>query len=261
MEKLKIVSWNVNGVRAVQKKEALKWIDQQEIDILGLQETKCQIDQIPTDLFNKQYKNQVSSQSEIKGRSGTTLYADLDLIRTSTTEHIDILNEGRINEIEFEFDNKQVVLFNVYFPNGQSKEDRLTYKMEFYERFYEYCKKLLNEGKSVILFGDVNTAHTSIDLSKPEKNENVSGFLPMERDWMTKFIELGFIDTFRYVNGDVKNKYTWWSYRYNERQRNIGWRIDYIFVSKDLEKYIKKASILNEVMGSDHCPIILELQK
>ena len=151
------------------------------------------------------------------------------------------------------------MLFNIYFPNGQSGDERLAYKMDFYAKFLAHIKKLVKSGKSVIFCGDVNTAHKPIDLARPKQNENVSGFLPIERAWMDELCEAGFIDTFRLKNGDIKDKYSWWSYRANARGNNVGWRIDYFFVSADLAGLVKDAYILDEVLGSDHAPIALEI--
>jgi len=255
----KFVSWNVNGIRAVDKKEALKWIDEASIDFLGIQETKSMIEQIPTTIFTKEYKNLTGSQSAIKGRSGTCLFSDTDLTFAGNCKDVDILNEGRINEIHFTLNNKDIAMFNVYFPNGQSKEERLVYKMEFYERFLSYIENLKKQGKSIIVCGDVNTAHHEIDLARPKANEKTSGFLPMEREFLDKLLSCGYIDTFRQINQDQEGAYSWWSYRANARNNNVGWRIDYFYVSDDLKDNIKDAYILNEVLGSDHCPIVLEL--
>ncbi|HJE02639.1 MAG TPA: exodeoxyribonuclease III [Aliarcobacter thereius] len=256
----KFISWNVNGIRAVDKKDALKWIDDDNIDILGVQETKSQIDQIPKSIFTKEFNFKLASQSAIKGRSGTALFSDIEPFFESTCQKVDILDEGRINEIHFNIKDKKIAYFNIYFPNGQSNEDRLNYKMEFYDRFLEYCKELRNDGFSIIVCGDVNTAHEPIDLARPKANENTSGFLQMERDWISKFIDEGFLDTFRLINGDLKDKYSWWSYRANARENNVGWRIDYFFVSKDLETFVKDAYIMDDIFGSDHCPVALTME-
>jgi exodeoxyribonuclease-3 len=256
----KLISWNVNGIRAVDKKEALKWVDEDNIDFLGIQETKSMIEQIPATIFNKEYKNLTGSQSAIKGRSGTCLFSDIELSFEGRCEEVDILDEGRINEIHFTLGSKDIAMFNVYFPNGQSKEERLVYKMEFYERFLNYCEDLKSKGKSIIVCGDVNTAHHPIDLARPKANEKTSGFLPMEREWMDKFINAGYIDTFRHINPTKEAMYSWWSYRANARNNNVGWRIDYFYVSDDLKDNIKDAYILKDTLGSDHCPIVLELK-
>ena len=256
MAKTTFISWNVNGIRAVEKKEALKWIDEQQVDFLGLQEIKAEADQIPETIFERDYTIQNINSSVKKGQSGVALYTNKEGIFTDTCPTVDILNEGRINE--YHFDN--IAYFNVYFPNGQRNEERLEYKMAFYERFLEHINALKAEGKSIIVCGDVNTAHTAIDLARPKANEKTSGFLPMEREWMDKLIDNGYIDTFRHVHGiEATERYSWWSYRAGARTRNVGWRIDYFFVSEDLKEKIISADILNHVMGSDHCPVELIL--
>lgn len=259
MKTYKFISWNVNGIRAVDKKEALKWIDEENVDLLGIQETKAQEKQIPKTIFNREYKNCIVSSSIIKGRSGTATYTDLDIIFSGICQEVDILEEGRINEIHFTIADKKIAFFNVYFPNGQSKEERLVYKMEFYNRFLEYCENLKKDGFSIIVCGDVNTAHKEIDIARPKANEKTSGFLPMEREWISKFLNYGYIDTFRLINGDITDKYSWWSYRANARANNVGWRIDYFYVSEDLKDNIKNAFILDNILGSDHCPIGIEI--
>ena len=256
----KFISWNVNGIRAVDKKEALRWVDDANIDILGIQETKAQKEQIPTSIFEKKYKNILVSSCIIKGRSGTALYTDIALSYEGNCRDVDVLDEGRINEAHFSLGDKDIVFFNVYFPNGQSKEERLVYKMEFYDRFLDYCEELKSKGKSIIICGDVNTAHHPIDLARPKANEKISGFLPMERAWIDKFLACGYTDTFRYIHKDKADSYSWWSYRSNARANNVGWRIDYFYVSDDLKDNISDAYILPDVLGSDHCPIALEIK-
>lgn len=256
----KFISWNVNGIRAVDKKEALKWIDNTDVDILGIQETKSQKNQIPNTIFNKEFSFLTASESKIKGRSGTALFSDIKPYFESNCSSVDILDEGRINEIHLKIKNRDIAFFNVYFPNGQSSKERLDYKMEFYDRFLEYCENLKKDNKSIIICGDVNTAHTQIDIARPKANENTSGFLKIERDWITKFLSYGYIDTFRLINQDIKDKYSWWSYRANARANNVGWRIDYFYVSSDLKDFVKDAYILDDIFGSDHCPITLEME-
>lgn len=259
MNKYKFVSWNVNGIRAVDKKEALKWVDEHDIHLLGVQETKSMKTQIPETIFEKNFKNITASESAIKGRSGTALFTDIDITFECTCPTVDILDEGRINEVHFTLGNKDIAFFNVYFPNGQSKEERLVYKMEFYDRFLNHCENLKKQGKSIIICGDVNTAHKEIDLARPKANETTSGFLPMEREWIDKFLSHGYIDTLRHIIGEEPHNYSWWSYRANARANNVGWRIDYFYVSEDLKEHISNAYIMSDIMGSDHCPIALEI--
>ncbi|CAA6807251.1 MAG: Exodeoxyribonuclease III (EC [uncultured Sulfurovum sp.] len=254
MAKTTFISWNVNGIRAVDKKNALKWIDEEKIDFLGLQEIKAEASQIPKTIFERDYKIQHINPSIKKGQSGVALYTNKEGDFNCTCPTVDILNEGRINE--YHFDN--IAYFNVYFPNGQRNEERLEYKMAFYARFLEHINNLRAEGKSIIVCGDVNTAHTTIDLARPKANEKTSGFLPMEREWMDKLLNAGYVDTFRHLHGEEAiERYSWWSYRAGARSRNVGWRIDYFFVSDDLKEKIISADILDQVLGSDHCPVIL----
>jgi exodeoxyribonuclease-3 len=255
MQTLTFISWNVNGIRAVEKKGALKWIDEEAVDFLGLQEIKAEADEIPHSIFEKNYKFQSINASSNKGQSGVALYTDIKG-EASCCAHVDILDEGRINEYHF----GSIAYFNVYFPNGQRDDERLAYKMAFYERFLAHLLELRTQGKSIIVCGDVNTAHHPIDLARPKANEKTSGFLPMERAWQDKLLASGFIDTFRHVHGDVPERYSWWSYRAGARGKNVGWRIDYFYVSDDLKEKIVEADILDHITGSDHCPVKLVLE-
>jgi exodeoxyribonuclease-3 len=259
-QEYKFISWNVNGIRAVDRKEALKWVDEDNIAMLGLQEIKAAQDQIPSSIFDKEFKKLHVSTSAIKGRSGVALFSDIVWDYEDNCPDVDILDEGRINEVHFTLGDKDIAYFNVYFPNGQKDEERLNYKMAFYDRFLEHCEKLRLEGKSIIICGDVNTAHTQIDIARPKANEKTSGFLPMEREWLSKFLSHGYIDTFRHIHGNAPDNYSWWSFRANARANNVGWRIDYFYVSEDLKDNITGASILDQVMGSDHCPVVLQMQ-
>lgn len=254
-DSIEIISWNVNGIRAVATKDALKWIDERQSDILCLQEIKALEEQIPENLFEKKYLERHVNSAEKKGYSGTATFSTLKSDSVSNAKHIDILNEGRIIETHF----NDIVLFNVYFPNGQKDEERLNYKMEFYDRFLEHCEALREEGKSIIICGDVNTAHKEIDLKNPKANSKTSGFLPIEREWIDKLLDHGYIDTFRYVNGDEIDRYSWWSYRANARLKNVGWRIDYFFISEDLAENLEDAFILDYIEGSDHCPVGIKI--
>jgi exodeoxyribonuclease-3 len=248
---IEIISWNVNGIRAVANKEALKWIDERETDILCLQEIKAQQDQIPKNLFAKNFEEVLINSGERKGYSGTATFSTLHSDYNSTCNNIDTLHEGRIVETHY----GDIVLFNIYFPNGQKNEERLAYKMKFYDDFLAYCEQLKDEGKSIIVCGDVNTAHREIDLKNPKANAKTSGFLPIEREWIDKFLDHGYIDTFRYVHGNKEDRYSWWSYRSNARVKNVGWRIDYFFISQDLAENLEDAFILDHITGSDHCPV------
>ncbi len=248
---IEIISWNVNGIRAIANKEALKWVDEREPDILCLQEIKALQEQIPESLYDKKYEETIINSATKKGYSGTLTWSTLQSDYNSICEDIDTLVEGRIVETHYD----DIVLFNVYFPNGQKNEERLAYKMKFYDDFLKYCEKLKENGKSIIICGDVNTAHKEIDLKNPKANSKKSGFLPAERAWIDKLLEYGYIDTFRYVNGDEIDRYSWWSYRSGAREKNVGWRIDYFFISEDLCENLEDAFILDDITGSDHCPV------
>ncbi len=254
-ESIEIISWNVNGIRAVANKEALKWIDERQPDILCLQEIKALPEQIPEDLFETRFSTLSINSADKKGYSGTAVFSQLTPEYTDNRHDIDLAREGRIIEQDY----GDFVLFNVYFPNGQKDEERLALKMKFYDDFLNYCDKLRDEGKSIVICGDVNTAHKEIDLKNPKANSKTSGFLPIEREWMDKLIEHGYIDTFRYVHGDKEEEYSWWSYRSGARAKNVGWRIDYFFISDDLAELLEDAFILQEVTGSDHCPVGIRL--
>lgn len=252
---IEIISWNVNGIRAVANKEALKWIDERDTDILCLQEIKALPEQVPENLFEKEFLELHVNSAEKKGYSGTATFSSIKSDHTSNSKHIDFFNEGRIIENHY----KDTVLFNVYFPNGKKDEERLAYKMKFYDDFLIHCEKLREDGKSIIICGDINTAHKEIDLKNPKANSKTSGFLPIERAWIDKLVELGYIDTFRYVNGDELDRYSWWSYRANARVKNVGWRIDYFFISEDLAENLEDAFILDDIAGSDHCPVGIKI--
>ncbi|MEA3372295.1 MAG: exodeoxyribonuclease III [Campylobacterota bacterium] len=250
-DSIEIISWNLNGIRAVANKEALKWVDERQPDIICFQEIKASEEQIPNNLFDYSYPAVKVNSAEKKGYSGTMTMSTLMPEETSIREDIDVMSEGRIVEQHFD----DFVLFNVYFPNGQKDEDRLQYKMKFYDDFLNHCNALRDEGKSIIICGDVNTAHKEIDLKNPKSNAKTSGFLPEERAWIDKLIDHGYIDTFRYVHGDIEEEYSWWSYRFSARTKNVGWRIDYFFISDDLAECLEDAFILQDIMGSDHCPV------
>ncbi len=252
---IEIISWNVNGIRAVGNKDALKWIDEREPDILCLQEIKALEEQIPDDLFDLQYTARSVNSADKKGYSGTCTWSAMQPLYTDVRHDIDLGKEGRILEQDF----GDFVLFNVYFPNGQKDDERLAVKMKFYEDFLNYCDSLREKGKSIVICGDVNTAHKEIDLKNPKANSKTSGFLPIEREWMDKLVVHGYVDTFRYVHGEAEDEYSWWSYRSGARVKNVGWRIDYFFISDDLVECLEDAFIMQDIMGSDHCPVGIKL--
>ncbi len=256
MKTIRIISWNVNGIRAIHKKGFTDWVLYENPDILCLQETKATPEQLPEDLLNiNSYNSYFSSSSIKKGYSGVAVYSKLKPVNIKPGFGIPKFDvEGRTLILDF----NDFILFNIYFPNGKMSDERLQYKLDFYESFLEYAKKLMQQDKKLIICGDVNTAHKEIDLARPKENENTSGFLPIERKWIDKFLSSGFVDTFRMFN-DQPGNYTWWDMQTRARERNVGWRIDYFFVSENLKSYVKNAFILSEVMGSDHCPIGIEI--
>ncbi len=254
-DSIEIISWNVNGIRAVANKEALKWIDERQPDILCLQEIKALPEQIPENLFELEFTTLNVNSADKKGYSGTASFSMMEPKYTDNRHDIDIAREGRIVEQDY----GDFVLFNVYFPNGQKDDERLALKMKFYDDFLNHCNALRDEGRSIIICGDVNTAHKEIDLKNPKANSKTSGFLPIEREWMDKLVDHGYIDTFRYVHGDKEEEYSWWSYRSGARAKNVGWRIDYFFISDDLAEVLEDAFILQEITGSDHCPVGIRL--
>ncbi|MCB2294146.1 exodeoxyribonuclease III [Clostridium algoriphilum] len=252
---MKIYSWNVNGIRAIKNKGFIEWITVEQPEVLCIQETKIQENQISEELKNIEGYYSYFSCAQKKGYSGVATYTKQKPISVTYGIGIEKFdNEGRILITEFE----NCTVFNIYFPNGQKDEDRLNYKMEFYDTLLTYCEILRKKGKKLIICGDYNTAHNQIDLKNPKANEKYSGFLPIERAWMDKFISYGYVDTFRYLH-EEEVKYSWWSYRFKAREKNVGWRLDYFFVTEDLLSDLKEASILNEVVGSDHCPVCIIL--
>ncbi|MBM4310581.1 MAG: exodeoxyribonuclease III [Deltaproteobacteria bacterium] len=255
MRTLKLISWNVNGLRAVHKKGFLEWFRQEAPDMLCLQETKSSPDQLPDELLNVNGYTSFFSSAEKKGYSGVAIYSRQEPVSVNYgfgDQRFD--SEGRILIVEY----PEYTLFNVYYPNGGASPERLRYKMDFYEAFQECAREYRNRGRKLIVCGDVNTAHRAIDLARPKENEKNTGFLPEERAWIDRFLADGFIDTFRLLC-DEGGHYSWWDYKTRARERNIGWRIDYFFVSDDLKKQVKNAWILSGVPGSDHCPIGLSI--
>jgi exodeoxyribonuclease III len=252
--KLKIISWNVNGLRAVVKKDFTKIIEGLDPDILLLQETKLQNDQRTDEMIHMlDYKSFWSYSTVKKGYSGVVAYSKQEPQKVTTSFlRPEFDNEGRVIQLDY----KDFILFNIYFPNGQMSDDRLKYKLDFYDWFLTYANKLKDQGKSLIITGDFNTAHNEIDLKNPKPNSKRSGFLRIERDILDQMVDMGYVDTFRHFHPD-RVKYSWWSYRFSARKNNAGWRIDYFFVTKDLidKGVIKKAFIDNDVFGSDHCPV------
>ena len=247
---LKLVSWNVNGIRAVHKKGFLDWLRKESPDVLGLQEIKAQEVQIPAELMKVDGYTSYWNPAERPGYSGVAVFtkiAPLSVKKGIGVERFD--REGRVLALEF----KHFTFLNIYFPNGGMSDERLKFKLDFYAEALKYFAVLRKNGKKLVICGDYNTAHKPIDLKNPKENEKTSGFMPIEREWLDKLVSAGYIDTFRAFHQEA-DQYTWWDMRTRARERNAGWRIDYHFVSDDLKPALKGAFISPDVTGSDHCP-------
>jgi exodeoxyribonuclease-3 len=258
-KKIKLISWNVNGLRAAIKKDFFGSLRQLDADVVALQEIKLQKPQLTAEMKDIEgYESYWCHAAVKKGYSGVAAYSRMKpkSIKYGIGEPV-FDKEGRILELDFD----DFIFFNVYFPNGQMSEERLRYKLDFYETFFNYTNEYKKQGRSLIITGDYNTAHNEIDLKNPKANENTSGFLRIERDWLDRIIADGYVDTFRHFNPDTV-KYSWWTYRFKARDRNIGWRIDYFFVTRDIvdKNWIQETIINNDIYGSDHCPIGLVLE-
>ena len=249
---MKLISWNVNGIRACINKGFKDFFNEIDSDIFCIQETKCQKDQI--DLEFKGYTSYWNS-AEKKGYSGTAIFTKQKPI--SVTYGIGIEEhdkEGRVITLEFE----KFYMINIYTPNSKRELERLEYRQIWEDEIRKYMLKL-NENKPVIMCGDLNVAHKEIDLKNPKTNRHNAGFTDEERNKMTELLDAGFVDTFRVLYPDKENAYSWWSYMGHAREKNVGWRIDYFIVSKSIENCIKEAKIHSEIFGSDHCPVELEI--
>jgi len=256
---IKLISWNVNGLRAIMKKGFLDTLATLDADIFAIQETKLQAHQ-RTDAMTtiKGYESFWSDATIKKGYSGVGVYSRLSARSVKTGLGIDRYDrEGRILELDF----GDFVFFNVYFPNGQMSQERLDYKLGFYRDFFDYADQLKEAGHSIIITGDYNTAHNEIDLKNPKANKDRSGFLRIERDWLDQILDRGYVDTFRHFHPETV-KYSWWTYRFKARERNAGWRIDYFFVTRDIidKSWVVEPLIANDIFGSDHCPVGLVLE-
>ncbi len=255
---MKLVSFNVNGIRAAEKKGVLEWIANSGCDVVSLQETKIHEDQLSDSIRNIDGYTSYWCQGVRRGYSGVANYVKGDNQPESVERGFGLEErfdcEGRILVSDFQ----DFTLLNIYFPNGQKDDERLQYKLDFYDAMLDYCEDRRKEGRELIICGDYNTAHNEIDIARPKANENVSGFLRIERDWMDKFESFGYIDTFRHFNPETV-KYSWWSYRAGARRRNVGWRLDYYYITPGLLDRVKSTAILNDIEGSDHCPVVLEL--
>lgn len=253
MHEMKLISWNVNGLRAVYKKGFEDFFKSINADIFCIQETKMQEGQFEFELPG--YNIYMNSAVK-KGYSGTAVFTKIKPLNVTYGIGIEVHDqEGRVITLEFD----KFFLVDVYTPNSQRELTRLEYRMKWEDDFKNYLKNL-EKTKPIIMCGDLNVAHNEIDLKNPKQNRKNAGFTDEERGKMTKLLEAGFIDTYRYLYPNQENAYTWWSYMANAREKNIGWRIDYFIVSDKLKERIKDAKIYSDIMGSDHCPVSLEME-
>ena len=253
---MKLLSWNVNGFRAVCAKPEWAEFLSRDADVIGLQETKAEQHQIAEEHRTPEGRHASWLAATVKkGYSGVAVFSRQKPLSVSFELPDPVWQgEGRLIHAEF----PAFHYCNVYFPNGQMNEERLAYKLGFYDAFLAYAEELRKE-KPIVVCGDFNTAHKPVDLARPKANEETSGFLPVERAWLDTLVSHGYVDTFRHIHGDTADAYSWWSYRFKARERNVGWRIDYFFVSAELQSAIKDAWIAADITGSDHCPVGLEL--
>jgi exodeoxyribonuclease-3 len=252
---MRLISWNVNGIRAAWKKGLPTFVAAQDPDVLCLQETKIQEETLTPELRDLAGYRSYWRMAEKKGYSGVATYTKAAPLAVGSSFGSPALDrEGRVLHTEYE----DFHLFNGYFPNSGMGPERLAHKLQFYEEFLAYTERLRRAGKGIVVCGDVNTAHTEIDIARPQENEGTPGFLPVEREWVSKLVAHGYHDTFRIFVAEPGH-YTWWDLKTGARARNIGWRIDYFFVSEELRGRVKAAGIMPTVQGSDHCPITLEI--
>ena len=253
---MKITTWNINGIRAATGKNFLEWIKTNQAEVVCLQEIKAKAEQIDVDAIQSVGYNYIFNPAQRPGYSGTaTLY------RNTSPEFIigmgnDLFdNEGRVIRCVY----PDFELFNIYFPNGGEENLRVPYKLDFYAYLLDLCDNLQKQGKEIIITGDFNTAHKEIDLKNPKANEKNTGFLPEERVWIDRYLDHGFFDAYRVLYPDTV-KYTWWTYRFQARSKDIGWRLDYFLVTKGIMDRTKDVVVHSEALGSDHCPVSLIME-
>jgi len=253
----KIISWNVNGVRAWHKKGASDYLFKEKPDIFCMQEIKAESEQVPKEISeSEEYFSYFSSSKTRKGYSGVAVLTKEEPFSVEYGLGIEELDqEGRLLILDF----GEWVLLNCYFPNGGGGPERLDYKFRYYHAFLEKINSLRKKGKRIVFCGDVNTAHKEIDLARPKENAGNTGFLPDERKWIDNVIEAGYCDTFRLAHPEETGRYSYWDMKTRARERNVGWRIDYFFVSDDLVESVVAADIDHHIYGSDHCPTVLQI--
>lgn len=254
---MKITTWNVNGYRAVLKKKFFESVKTISPDLLCLQELKAKMDQVKEEEIQIDGYDHLWNSAERPGYSGVATYVKRGTRMVEQTTGLGVPEfdvEGRV----IQTDLGDLILFNIYFPNGQRGQDRVDFKLDFYKKLLEICDSEHARGRKMIITGDFNTAHNEIDLANPKENQKTSGFLPEERAWVDHFLDHGFRDAFRELYPE-KVQYTWWTYRFTARERGIGWRLDYFLVSNALMSQVKECIIHDSIMGSDHCPVTLEI--
>jgi len=257
---MRIISWNVNGIRAVEKKDFIPWMENDGADAVCLQETKARPDQLSPELLNIKDKKGKTyhaywANAKKPGYSGVAIYSKTEPLNVKPLGVKEFDDEGRVLQADY----GNFILISAYFPNSQDAGKRLDYKLAFCDAIFKLCKKYRRDKKHFILSGDYNIAHTPIDLARPKENEENAGYLPEERAWMDVYTAAGFVDTFRHLHPGETGKYTWWSYRLHARERNVGWRIDYHCVDPEFLPALGSSVIRAEVFGSDHCPIEITL--
>jgi exodeoxyribonuclease-3 len=253
---MKIISWNVNGYRAIAGKGFHEWFKKVDADVVGLQEVKAHKDAVNPNLLEIPGYECYWHAAKKPGYSGTAFWTRVKPVEYRELGVSKFDAEGRCQILEF----KKYFILNCYFPNSQDERARLDYKLEFCEEIQKFCNQARKNKKGVIVQGDYNIAHTEIDLKNPKTNQNTAGFYSEERDWMTSFLKSGMKDIYRDRHPGKEGEYTWWSYRMNARARNVGWRLDYHCVSPDLVSEVEGLEHQRDMMGSDHCPVVLHLK-
>lgn len=252
---LKLYSWNVNGIRSAVDKGYREWFKRAQPDIVCLQETKAQPDQLANDIAAPDGYAAFWNSGKRRGYSGVALLSKIKPLNVQFELGIDRFDgEGRLIIAEY----PSFFLLNTYIPNGKRDLSRVEFKLEYSDALLTHCERLRGSGKGIIICGDINTSHKEIDLAHPKANSKNTGFLPVERAWLDKFIAHGYVDTFRHFDQRA-GQYTWWTYRLDARRRNIGWRLDYFFVNTEFINHVLDARILTDIYGSDHCPVCLEI--
>jgi exodeoxyribonuclease-3 len=253
---MRIISWNVNGIRAVEKRGFLDWLQRESPDVLCLNETKAEPGQLAPKLVNPQGYYSAWASAKKRGYSGVAMYSKTEPQDVRFMNKAEFDDEGRTLVADF----NDFTLIAAYFPNSQDAGARLDYKLAFCDAMLRLCNSLVKKGRHILLCGDYNIAHTPIDLARPKANEGNAGYLPEERAWMDKFTKAGYVDTFRHFHPGETGCYTWWAYWGNARERNVGWRIDYHCVDSAFLHRVKSSIIRPEVEGSDHCPVEIVLE-